>query len=185
MEYKTYEKEGQMQGVVGSVIMLITGVGVATLILIFVGSLGGQTYQLVEADIDAIANNVVTSESFNITNVTAQVLHIDMQTGTLAITNVTQAIGLGNFTIDYDAGTVLLQGAEVYGAGGVANYTWGELAIRNSIKGGIVSGFEALEQTGDYMPIIVLAVVIALVLTLVIGMTNDGGQIGGGRGSAL
>jgi hypothetical protein len=106
-----YEKKGQMGGAVGAVIQLITGVGVAVLVLIFVGSLGGQTYELVEDDIDAITNGTVKA----------------------------------------------------------------------SVKNGIISGFEALEQTGDYLPIIVLAVVIALVLFLVLGMTNTAG----GRGSAL
>jgi hypothetical protein len=112
-ETKMYEKEGQMGGAVGAVIQLITGVGVAVLVLIFVGALGGQTYNLVESDIDAISNGTVQS----------------------------------------------------------------------SVKNGIISGFSALEQTGNYLPIIVLAVVIALVLFLVLGMTNVGQ--GGGRGSAL
>lgn len=107
-----YEKKGQMGGAVGAVIQLITGVGVAVLVLIFVGALGGQTYNLVEADIDAITNDTV----------------------------------------------------------------------KTSVKNGIISGFAALEQTGNYLPIIVLAVVIALVLFLVLGMTN---VAGGGRGSAL
>lgn len=111
--YETYEKSGQMGGAVGATIQLITGVGVAVLVLIFVGALGGQTYELVESDIDAITNETVKS----------------------------------------------------------------------SVKEGIISGFEALEQTGNYLPIIVLAVVIALVLFLVLGMTNV--TAGGGRGSAL
>ena len=106
-----YKKSGQMGGAVGAVIQLITGVGVAVLVLIFVGSLGGQTYNLVESDIDGISNGTV----------------------------------------------------------------------RDSVKTGIISGFDALEQTGSYLPIIVLAVVIALVLFLVLGMT--GGQ--GRTGSAL
>ena len=46
-----------------------------------------------------------------------------------------------------------------------------------------MSGFDALEQTGSYMPIIVLAVIIALVLSLVLGFS---GMVGGyGGGSAL
>jgi hypothetical protein len=56
--------------------------------------------------------------------------------------------------------------------------------VKSSVKDGIISGFEALEQTGNYLPIIVLAVVIALVLFLVLGMTNVANG-GGGRGSAL
>lgn len=113
MEQELYQREGQAQTAVGSVITLIVGVGIAVLVLIFVGSLGGQTYELVEADID------------NITNTT----------------------------------------------------------ISDHIKASIVSGFSALETTGDYLPIIVLAFVIALVLALVLGFMTFG--TGGGRGSAL
>jgi hypothetical protein len=108
---KGYKKKGQMQGAVGAVVMLITGVGVATLVLIFVGTLGGQTYNLVESKIDNIS----------------------------------------------------------------------DATIKASVKSGITSGFEALEQTGDYLPIIVLAIVISLVLFLVLGMT---GGIGRGQGGS-
>jgi len=100
-----YEKKGQIaSNSVSNIITLIVGVGVATLVLIFVGSLGGQTYQLVEADIDAITNDT----------------------------------------------------------------------IKGSIKGGVVSSFGALEQTGDFLPIIVLAVVISLVLVMVLTFSNFG-----------
>lgn len=109
-----YAEEGQVAGgAVGSIITLIVGVGVATLVLIFVGTLGGQTYNLVEDDIAAINDST----------------------------------------------------------------------IQTSVKTSITSGFEALEQTGDYLPIIVLAVVIFLVLSLVLGFTMFGG--GRGMGSAL
>jgi len=110
MEYKSkYMLEGQANVAVGSIITLIVGVGVGTLVLIFVGSLGGQTWQLVETDIDAITNTT----------------------------------------------------------------------IKDSIKNGVVSGFGALEQTGDFLPIIVLAVVISLVLALVLGFTSFGRGVGG------
>lgn len=113
-ELELYAKEGQMGGAVGAIIQLIVGVGVAVLVLIFVGALGGQTYNLVEPDIDAISNGTVQA----------------------------------------------------------------------AVKNGIISGFNALEQTGDYLPIIVLAVVISLVLFLILGFTAlSGGS--SGRGSAL
>jgi high-affinity Fe2+/Pb2+ permease len=108
-----YQKKGQSVGAVGAVISLITGIGVAVLVLIFVGVLGGQTYNLAEADIDNIS----------------------------------------------------------------------DATIKGHVKGGITSGFEALEQTGSYLPLIVLAIIIALVLSLVLGMSNAGA--GMGRGGAL
>ena len=93
-----------------SVILLIVGFAVAGLLFTFTQVLGGQTYNLVEDDIDAIGNDT----------------------------------------------------------------------IRNSIKASIISGFSALEQTGDFLPIIVLAVIIFLVLSLVLGFTALGDRTGGG-----
>jgi flagellar biosynthesis protein FlhB len=53
--------------------------------------------------------------------------------------------------------------------------------IKNSIKDSIVYGFDAMKTTGQYMPIIILAVVIALVLGLVVSfMYFGGGRMGGG-----
>lgn len=104
-----YRKKGQMLGAVNAIVALIVGVGVATLVLIFVGSLGGQTYELVEADITAITNQT----------------------------------------------------------------------IEDSVKNSIISGFAALEDTGSYLPIVVLAVIIAVVLALVLGMTSVAGARGG------
>ncbi len=115
MAEEKYMKKGQAAGAVGQVITLIVGVGVSVLVLIFVGALGGQTYNLVEDDINAI----------------------------------------------------------------------NDTDIRGSVDNSIKSGFDALEQTGDYLPIIVLAVVISLVLVLVLSFTAFGGMNGGGRGSAL
>lgn len=110
MQEKFYEKKGQSAGAVGAIITLIVGVGVAVLVLIFVGTLGGQTYELTEDKIDAITNTT----------------------------------------------------------------------IQNYVKDSVVSGFSALKQTGDYLPIIVLAVVIALVMALVLGFTAIGGGMHGG-----
>jgi len=105
-----YEEEGFVEQNVGAVITLIIGVGVASLVLIFVGALGGQTYNLVESDIDSISD----------ANIQADV----------------------------------------------------ESAVR--------SGFDALEKTGSYLPLIVLAIVIFLVLSLVVGLGRGTTYYGGG-----
>jgi hypothetical protein len=104
-----YKKKGQTMGSVGAIIGLITGIGVSVMVLIFVGVLAGQTYQLTESKIDAITNDTV----------------------------------------------------------------------KTYVKDSIVSGFSALKTTGDYLPIIVLAVIIAIVLSLVLGLTAFGGGRGG------
>lgn len=110
-----YRKSGMIQAQVGAIIMLIVGVGVAALVLIFVGTLGGSTYNLVEPDIDAITNET----------------------------------------------------------------------IKQYTKDGIISAFKALKTTGSYLPIIVLAVVIFIVLGLILGMTGMTTGGGGYSGGAL
>ena len=105
-----YEKKGQ-SGAVGAIITLVVGMGVAVLLLIFVGTLGGQTFQLTESKIDAITNTT----------------------------------------------------------------------IKNYVKDSVVSGFSALKTVSDYLPIVGLAVIIAVVLALVLGFT----RVGAGGGSAL
>ena len=111
-----YETEGNVTENIGAMVFLIVGVGIATLVLIFVGVLGGQVYEQVESDIDAITNTT----------------------------------------------------------------------IQNSVRNAIVSGFEALEVTGSYLPIIVLAVIIFIVLSIVMGLGAFGGMSGGGQyGGAL
>lgn len=188
---KLYKKEGQQSSMtIGAIVTLVAGVGVAVLVLIFVGSIGGQTYNLLEDDIDDIANNVVSSESFTaLLNETQQLNHGLIQSNTLTIFNATDGTtrGLGNFTIDYDAGRLLLNAyADTVGNNSVlaANYTWGAAEVRNSVKAGIVSSFDALEKTGDYVPLVVLAIIIALVLSIVLGFTAFGGGFARG-GSAL
>lgn len=185
-----YTKKGQLaDAAVGNIVTLIVGVGVAVLVLIFVGSLGGQTYQLVEDDIEEIAENLITDEQVTVLNqTTVQLNHNFIQEGTLTLTNGSVAgpdVGLGNFTIDYDDGslTLLATGDGLNNTLLFANYTWGSVDVRNAVQEGIVSGFEGLEQTGDYLPIIVLAVVIALVLSLVLGFTAFGNR--GLSGGAL
>lgn len=111
---EVFEVEGNIQQNVAGIIMLIVGVGVSALVLIFVGTLGGQTYNLVEPKIDAITNS----------------------------------------------------------------------QIKQYTKEGIISAFQALSTTGTYLPIIVLAFVIFIILGLILSMTGGAGQYGMG-GSAL
>jgi len=117
-----YEQDGYVQESVAAIIILIVGVGVGVLVLIFVGALGGQTYNLVEPDISAIS----------------------------------------------------------------------DASIQANITDAIKSSFVALKQTGSYMPILVLAVIITVILGLIIGLTGGLGAgmmggYGGGRyyGGAL
>ena len=107
---KLYKKSGFAAESVGAIVTLIVGVGVSVLVLIFVGTLGGQTYNVAEDDINNISDATIKTN------------------------------------------------------------------VQNSIK----AGFSALEQTGDYLPLIVLAVVITLVMSLVLSLGNMGGNVRGG-----
>jgi hypothetical protein len=104
-----YTKKGMVQEQVGAIILLIMGVGVATLVLIFVGVLGGQVYSQVQGDIASITD-----------------------------TN-----------------------------------------IKGNITAGITSGFKALNLTGSYLPIVVLAVIIFIVLGLVMSLGRPTAYAGG------
>jgi hypothetical protein len=186
---KPYEREGFMGGVVGQVIGLITGVGVAVLVLIFVGVLGGQTYQMTEANLDTIGNYTAKNVSFTpVTSTNVSLGHHDIwQDGALKIINGTTSntIKLTNFSISYSNGEVNLTGAGAAALTGKAlraSYHWGVKEIQTDIKDSIISGFSALKQTGDYLPLIVLAIIIFLVLGLVLGM---GGSANNQSGSAL
>lgn len=167
---------------ISSIILLVVGVGVAILILIFVGSLGGRTFGLIEDDIAEIGNHPITGESFTPLNGTyIDLEHSFIQEGTMALYNASSyAIGLGNYTIYYDAGKLVLLTNMSNGTTMYANYTWGAADVRISVQNSIVSGFSAVEETGSYLPIIVLAVVIALVLVIILpfGMMNKGNQGG-------
>jgi hypothetical protein len=52
--------------------------------------------------------------------------------------------------------------------------------IKGYVKDAITSGFQSLKTVGQYMPLVVLAVVIAVILTVVLGL----GVFGGGRATA-
>jgi hypothetical protein len=178
-----YEKKGNIGGSVGAVITLITGIGVSVLVLIFVGTLGGQTYNLVESDIDTIGVAATTATDITVLNSTA----VSLGTPALQTTPLAYKAGVlitGNFTYNLQAGTATLTDIANNNTAVNFTYSWKNETIGRSVKDGIISGFNALEQTGDYLPLIVLAIVISLVLFLVLGMTN-GVNKGGGKNTAL
>lgn len=186
MDTSKYLKEGQITNVAtGTIIGLIIGIGLAVLVLIFVGTMSGSVYEIVEEDVDAIGTNVVVNQTFTASNSTAVSLgNADIHPSTLVILNSTTPFtnwGTGaNWTIDYGTGDILLLGGNGNGASFYASYTWGNTSIMNSIRGSMYSGFVALETTADYIPIIVLTVIITLVLGMVFVFGGVGRSAGGG-----
>jgi len=115
------EKEGFIQESAGMLITLVIGVGIAVLVLTFISAMAGQTYHVLEDEID-----------YN--------RHV-------------------NATVS---------------------------STRISVFNAVESSFDALENTGEYMPIVVLAVIITMVLALILGLLytgNIGGRGGLGAGA--
>lgn len=158
---------------VAAIIMLIVGVGIGTLSLIFVGVMGGQVYQQVEPDLNAMVGTS-TNETFTpINGSTTTLTYDDIMGGSLTLINYSaggEVAPLTSFTIDYDDGTLLLTNNTWNNTQMNATYNYGPWNITGGVKNAVHAGFVSLTTTGSYLPIIVLAVIIFLVLGLVMGM---------------
>lgn len=180
-----YEKDGEVKTDVAAVIQLVVGVGVAVLVLIFVGTLGGRSYELVEDDLDALYSSV-TKESATVLNATAVSLaNDDIVTNSMVVNNHSNTVALTTFTFDYDAGTVTLLNNDYNNTALNFTYTHGTGGYNVSVaaKEGMIGSFSALESVGDFLPMIVLVFVIVLVLGMVFSLGLNKG--GGYKGSAL
>lgn len=185
---KRLNKKGQA----GTVITLITGVGVAVLVLILVGSMSGTVYETVDTDVESIGlRTLVDDDSFTAINGTPGALdHASLVTDyTVSVINATHTLGMGNFTIYYTGGYITLNttsAAFIHANNGTtlyATYRYNDPTVRAHIRNGVISGFDALDQTGNYMPIIVMAVIIVLILGMIFGLGMTGGAYRGGGGA--
>jgi len=178
-------KKAQVSKATGTLIPLVVGVGVAVLVLIFMSSLGGQVWETVEDDVDTIGDQSATVENRNL-SLSSQI-DPAIITGTLSISNTTSTVPLENFEIDYDAGTLHVNNTDAMYNNSLYNisYEYYNYTIRNSIRGATVNSFDALEQTANYMPLIVLAVVIGVVLLIVLGLGVGGNVYGKNNGGSL
>ena len=178
------QKKAQMNiEAVSSVITLIIGIGIAVFVLIFAGSLGGQTYELVEDDITLTGTVIDQQIAISNSSTTSLGQYFVRIISIENISDSTIPLSTSEFSIDSIAGTLLLTNHTRTAGTYNISYDYGNATIENNIRGGIISSFEALETSGDYLPIIVLAVVIAIVLFMVMGMA--GTRITGGGGTAL
>lgn len=181
------DKKAQANMPIGSMIMLIIGVGVGVLSLIFIGVLGGQTYNLTESQIEEIGNRTVYTKLITPTENVTFTLNSPIRSGTFTARNASNSseiYGSGNYTLNAELGTFTLINYQYSGSQSNLSYEWGNRDVTTSIKNSIVYGFNALEQTGLFLPIIVLAVVITIVLGAILGMlfvsTTGLGRRGGG-----
>jgi hypothetical protein len=167
------------QSTVGLIILLIIGVAVGTMVIIFVGVLGGTVYQETEGDLDSMVGTVANSSITLLNNTAVALPFDDVVQGTVVWYNgsIDSTTWLSNnVTINNDLGTATLitNNGSINNTAVNISYSWGNYTIRDNIKNSIVSGFKALNVTGGYLPIVVLAVIILLVLGLVMGFSGAG-----------
>ncbi len=171
--YRNLEGDAQTTAAIFTVIMLIVGFAVAGLLFTFTTVLSGQTYNLVEEDLDAIASYTDVNETFVADNTSWVALgNASIKSGSLYLYNTTGYVdNTSEFDVNYTDGTVQLVGsnATLNGTTMCAVYSYDDELVKNAIKSGILSNFEAQEQIGNYTPIIVLAIIITIIIGLIIG----------------
>lgn len=176
---------------VGAIVALIIGVAIGILVITFVGTLSGTLYEKTEADISAIGSQTVNLSITLVNNtwVNLGTPYIHVGTFTLDNNSLTR-ITSGNYTLDNIQGRIKITIKNEYDKNFFnsnvvyAAYSYGNYTISNHITAGILSGFETLDDTAGYTPIIILAVVIVIVLSIVLGLGVIGGRMGG-MGGAL
>jgi len=77
------------------------------------------------------------------------------------------------FIIDYVNGIITLNNSELNNSDFIVRYSYNDPRVKGYVKEGIASSFKSLETTSNYVPVIVLAFIIILILSMVIGSTGN------------
>lgn len=181
----TKDKKGQ-GGAVGTLIGLTVGIGVAILVIVFIGLMSGSVFQQSEATINTIASAQTTGDTF--TPLIGSYVALDtpyIQSDTFKVVNGSTTLSATNFTLNANEGKFLLLDAQYNNTQLSANYTHGAREVRDAVKESSLQGFLSLKTTTQYMPIVILAVIIGVVLTIVLGFTGAAGMGRNGGGTAL
>jgi len=171
-----------------SLVALITGVGVAVLVMIMIGVMAGTTYNLAEPNINLVGSYTgwVAQEQFVMDNATGTALK-NAYIRNVSFSNSTETILSANFTVNYATGVVLLlDGAghrPVNGGAANVSYNYKNRTMEHQIKETALGGFQSLQQVGSFMPLIILAVVVSIVLGVVMGISALQRQHEGGGGA--
>lgn len=168
--------ERQTNLAIMSVILLIVGFAVAGLLYTFTTVLSGQTYNIVEDDLDSITSYTVTDSNDTITLVNGTWNALGNSSispsnyNAYVAANATSVKSL--VTWNLTDGTIFLDNTTTWVANGTSVYsvyTYDDGTILAAIKSGILSNFEAQQQIGDYVPIIALAIIITIIIGLIMG----------------
>ena len=180
-EKKIYLVKGNAEAATGAIITLISGIAIAVLLLIMIGTLGGEVFKTAEPDINSIAS-WVENETYTVHNGTPQTLSHAAPISSLQIYNATSMVAIPrtSYQLEGDGNVVNWTDSHGYNNTLVSAYYYeGNINITMPIKSSIINSFIALEKTGKYLPIIVLAVIIGLVLVMILGLGLTGRQSGG------
>lgn len=169
----------------GAIVALVVGVSVAVLILMFTATLGAQTFVIVQDDIDDIGVDDGTATftiKLNASNTnTTTLTGVPIVTGSDVVRNGTAGTILvlgSDYSLNRATGVLKLLNVSFNNTPLSATWEYGDTDYRDAVKASVTSSFQAQEQTGNYMPIIMLAIVITLVLGLVMGFAGGGGKAG-------
>ncbi len=164
----------------GQILPLIITISLATVLLVFVGVLVGSSYNLIESDLEVLAIQHHGNKTF--TALWNQSVFIDYFNG--GTTDIYQAATNldANFTVDANLGTVTLDDVGLNNTQLNISYQTGNDTLVGYLKGSVVGATQGIQTTGQYLPLIVLAFVISIVMVLILGFASIGGGTGGARG---
>jgi hypothetical protein len=176
-------KAGNVEGSIGAIVTLVIGLGVAILAFILVFTMGGNVFQLVEPSLASFGGQVnnCTITITNGTNTTLCNAHI--VPSSFLIRNKTGALVTTNYTLFAGRGIIYKYKDPHHfksGASAFVYYKWGDANMTDNIRESVKSGFAAGGTVMNYLPIIVLAVIIGIVLSLIMGFGGMGTMRGGG-----
>jgi len=185
-------KKGQMAfegGIFGMILSIVLVGGLASILTVFMASLSGQVYETTQEDIASIGSETAGSEQFRANNVTAtQLTRTRLNNGSLSLVNINgTAVALANFTVNYSTGTILLgTGGSAYNNTLInASYTYDNSTIRGYVNGAVVSAFSAQQKGASYIPLLILAGIVVVVVGAVLSISSLATGSRGNGGSVL
>lgn len=174
---------GAVNESVGAVIALVVGIALATMMILLTNSLGGQAFSVVEPSLDDIG---VTDETENATvllNEGTTLSCTPVLSDGFSARNASASgtvISSGNYSLTTATGLFNLTNVQYNNSNIFFAYECGDATMRTQVYNSIREGFGAGEDTASYLPLIILAVVVALVLSVVLGFVGNNFKSGGG-----
>jgi len=167
-----------------SIILLVMGIGISIMVLIFVSVLGGGVYTNSQTFISSLSTDITNDTSANISFSKIPYIfnastNIDPGSETIKAWNNTKEYGTLTLGTNYTVSSYSNGQFNIIDLGGLnnshiylnASYTTGYPSVERNITSAIRNSFIAINTTGSYLPIIVLAVIIFIVLGLIMTLT--------------